>query len=54
MLKELRCGTQLWLVPGHCDPTVNNYDEFVGIKTNLSTGVEIFGRWTIDGRGPGI
>ena len=25
-------GTQLLLVPGHCDPTLNLYDEIIGIR----------------------
>ncbi len=27
-----RLGDRLWLVPGHCDPTVNLYDWIVGVR----------------------
>lgn len=32
-------GQTLWLVPGHCDPTVNLHDAFVGIRGGLAQGV---------------
>jgi D-serine deaminase-like pyridoxal phosphate-dependent protein len=28
-------GDRLWLVPGHCDPTVNLYDWIVGVRGTL-------------------
>ena len=28
----LQLGDVLWLVPGHCDPTVNLYDELIGVR----------------------
>lgn len=31
-------GRFLWLVPGHCDPTVNLHDHLVGVKGGLATG----------------
>jgi D-serine deaminase-like pyridoxal phosphate-dependent protein len=31
-------GETLWLVPGHCDPTVNLHDHLVGIKGGLQHG----------------
>ena len=32
-------GSQLWLVPGHCDPTVNLHDAMIGIRGGLLKGV---------------
>ena len=29
----------LWLVPGHCDPTVNLYDFMIGVRGGLAQGV---------------
>jgi D-serine deaminase-like pyridoxal phosphate-dependent protein len=31
---RLRIGDKIRLVPGHCDPTVNLYDWYVGIRGN--------------------
>jgi D-serine deaminase-like pyridoxal phosphate-dependent protein len=31
-------GRMLWLVPGHCDPTVNLYDHMVGVTGGLRQG----------------
>ncbi|RYY94073.1 MAG: DSD1 family PLP-dependent enzyme [Comamonadaceae bacterium] len=31
-------GRMLWLVPGHCDPTVNLHDHMVGVKGGLANG----------------
>lgn len=43
-------GQLLWLVPGHCDPTVNLHDAMVGVGGGLRHGVvqEIF---PVDARG---
>lgn len=32
-------GSLLWLVPGHCDPTVNLHDAMVGVRGGLLKGV---------------
>ncbi|SEA11251.1 MULTISPECIES: DSD1 family PLP-dependent enzyme [Acidovorax] len=32
-------GQMLWLVPGHCDPTVNLHDFLIGVRGGLATGV---------------
>lgn len=32
-------GRMLWLVPGHCDPTVNLYDHLLGVRGGLAHGV---------------
>ena len=31
-------GQVVWLVPGHCDPTVNLHDEMVGVRGGLMQG----------------
>ncbi|KAK1930846.1 D-threonine aldolase [Phytophthora citrophthora] len=41
-------GSQLLLVPGHCDPTTNMYDHLVGYRGNRVEHV-----WEIEARGPG-
>jgi D-serine deaminase-like pyridoxal phosphate-dependent protein len=41
-----RVGDRLWLVPGHCDPTVNLYDWIVGLR---GTRVECL--WPVAARG---
>lgn len=33
-----RIGQTLWLIPGHCDPTVNLHDHLVGVTGGLATG----------------
>ena len=32
-------GSTLWLIPGHCDPTVNLHDCMVGVRGGLQAGV---------------
>ena len=32
-------GDMLWLVPGHCDPTVNLHDVLIGVRGGLAQGV---------------
>ncbi len=43
---RLHIGDKIRLVPGHCDPTVNLYDWYVGIRNNR---VEVL--WPITARG---
>jgi D-serine deaminase-like pyridoxal phosphate-dependent protein len=31
-------GDVLWLIPGHCDPTVNLYDHLIGVRGGLQRG----------------
>jgi len=31
-------GELVWLVPGHCDPTVNLHDRYVGVRGGLARG----------------
>jgi 3-hydroxy-D-aspartate aldolase len=39
-------GDRLWLVPGHCDPTVNLYDWIVGVR-----GTQVECVWPVAARG---
>ncbi len=39
-------GEQLWLVPGHCDPTVDRYDWYVGVR-----GGRVETVWPVAARG---
>jgi len=39
-------GDRLWLVPGHCDPTVNLYDWIVGVR-----GTRVQCLWPVAARG---
>lgn len=32
-------GDKLWLIPGHCDPTVNLHDALIGVRGGLQQGV---------------
>ncbi len=42
----LSVGDKLWLIPGHCDPTVNLYDWYVGVR-----GDRVEALWPIAARG---
>jgi len=44
--KRLRLGEKVWLIPGHCDPTVNLHDWYVGVRRGR---VETL--WPITARG---
>ena len=39
-------GERVWLIPGHCDPTVNLYDHLVAVRGGVVEGV-----WPIEARG---
>ncbi len=41
-----RLGEQVLLIPGHCDPTVNLYNQYVCIRNDLVEDI-----WDIDARG---
>ena len=43
-------GDTVWLVPGHCDPTVNLHDWYIGIRGGLETGM-VEAVWPIEARG---
>jgi D-serine deaminase-like pyridoxal phosphate-dependent protein len=32
-------GSTVWLIPGHCDPTVNLHDYMIGVRGGLASGV---------------
>ena len=32
-------GSLLWLIPGHCDPTVNLHDMMIGVRGGLLKGI---------------
>jgi D-serine deaminase-like pyridoxal phosphate-dependent protein len=43
-------GETVWLVPGHCDPTVNLHDRYVAVRGGLAQGV-VESVWPIEARG---
>jgi 3-hydroxy-D-aspartate aldolase len=43
---RLRLGDNVWLIPGHCDPTVNLHDWYVGVR-----GDRVEALWAIGARG---
>jgi D-serine deaminase-like pyridoxal phosphate-dependent protein len=43
-------GETVWLVPGHCDPTVNLHDRYIAVRGGLANGV-VEGVWPVDARG---
>ena len=43
-------GETVWLVPGHCDPTVNLHERYVAVRGGLSGGV-VEAVWEIEARG---
>jgi D-serine deaminase-like pyridoxal phosphate-dependent protein len=44
-----RIGEQMWLIPGHCDPTVNLHDWYVGVRNGRVEAL-----WPIEARGASI
>lgn len=43
-------GSMVWLIPGHCDPTVNLHNELIGVRGGLLEGV-VECIIKVDGRG---
>ena len=43
-------GDTVWLVPGHCDPTVNLHDHYIALRGGLHGGV-VEAVWPVDARG---
>lgn len=43
-------GDTLWLVPGHCDPTVNLHEHLIAVRGGLEHGV-VEAVWAVDARG---
>ncbi len=44
--KRLKLGDKVWLIPGHCDPTVNLHDWYVGVRRGRVEAL-----WPISARG---
>ena len=44
--RAVQMGEKLWLIPGHCDPTVNLYDELICIRNGKVEAI-----WPITARG---
>jgi 3-hydroxy-D-aspartate aldolase len=47
--QRLSLGEKIWLIPGHCDPTVNLHDWYVGIRNGRVEAL-----WPISARGASI
>jgi D-serine deaminase-like pyridoxal phosphate-dependent protein len=43
-------GQNLWLIPGHCDPTVNLHDVLIGVTGGLRHGT-VQRLYRVDARG---
>jgi D-serine deaminase-like pyridoxal phosphate-dependent protein len=43
-------GDTVWLVPGHCDPTVNLHDRYVVVQGGLAQG-RVLDTWPVHARG---
>ncbi len=43
-------GESVWLVPGHCDPTVNLHDHYIVVRGGLESG-RVEAVWPVDARG---
>jgi D-serine deaminase-like pyridoxal phosphate-dependent protein len=43
-------GDTVWLIPGHCDPTVNLHDWYVGVRGGLDAG-QVECLWPVHARG---
>jgi D-serine deaminase-like pyridoxal phosphate-dependent protein len=43
-------GATVWLVPGHCDPTVNLHERYIAVRGGLEHG-RVEALWRIDARG---
>lgn len=43
-------GDTVWLVPGHCDPTVNLHDRYIVVQGGLDNGI-VNAVWPVDARG---
>ena len=45
-----KLGSMLWLIPGHCDPTVNLHDTMIGVTGGLRQGT-VQRIYRVDARG---
>ena len=48
---EVSAGDRLLLVPGHCDPTVNLYDWYVGVRGMHTPDARVECVWPVSARG---
>jgi len=46
-----RWGDKVLLVPGHCDPTVNLHDWYVGVRGLATPEAHVACLWPVDARG---
>src|SRR5882724_10012892 len=44
--KRVKLGEKVWLIPGHCDPTVNLHDWYVGVRNGRVEAL-----WPVSARG---
>jgi tetratricopeptide (TPR) repeat protein len=49
--KPLKLGEKIWLIPGHCDPTVNLHDWYVGVRGLNSGEARVESLWPVAARG---
>jgi D-serine deaminase-like pyridoxal phosphate-dependent protein len=49
--ERLQLGDKLLLVPGHCDPTVNLHDWYVGVRRLHSSQARVEAVWPVAARG---
>lgn len=56
VLNALPIGSLVYLIPGHCDPTINMYTEFTACRTaeGEGGGLVVERLIPIEGRGPGV
>ena len=43
---KVKIGEKIWLIPGHCDPTVNLHDWYIGIRNGIVESI-----WSVEARG---
>jgi D-serine deaminase-like pyridoxal phosphate-dependent protein len=43
-------GETVWLIPGHCDPTVNLHEHYIAVRGGLEGG-HVEAVWPIEARG---
>lgn len=48
---QLARGDRVWLVPGHCDPTVNLHDQYICVRGLGTARAHVAEIWPVDGRG---
>lgn len=46
-----RLGDKIMLIPGHCDPTINLHDWYVGIRGMGTSGARVESIWPVAARG---